>query len=115
MKDLRTRLIVIGAVLALSIWAFYPPQQKVNLGLDLKGGVHLVLRVQTDDALRAWTNALAIAHDEVEREGVYLHFARHKLHAERFEFLVRFIHPFELTDQLLNGLVFFDGFLPNCT
>ena len=59
MKDLRTRLIVIGAVLALSIWAFYPPQQKVNLGLDLKGGVHLVLRVQTDDALRAETETTA--------------------------------------------------------
>jgi preprotein translocase subunit SecD len=27
----------------------------LNLGLDLKGGVHLVLRVQTDDALRSET------------------------------------------------------------
>ena len=26
-----------------------------------------------------------IAHDEIEREGVYLHFARLKLHAERFD------------------------------
>ena len=34
---------------------FYPPQKKVRLGLDLKGGVHLVLRVQTDDALRLET------------------------------------------------------------
>ena len=30
-------------------------RQKVRLGLDLKGGVHLVLRVQTDDALRLET------------------------------------------------------------
>ena len=30
----------------------YPIDQKVRLGLDLKGGVHLVLRVQTDEALR---------------------------------------------------------------
>ena len=29
--------------------------KKVRLGLDLKGGVHLVLRVQTDDALRVET------------------------------------------------------------
>ena len=29
------------------------PSQKIKLGLDLKGGVHLVLRVQTDDALRS--------------------------------------------------------------
>ena len=28
---------------------------QLKLGLDLKGGVHLVLRVQTDDALRVET------------------------------------------------------------
>ena len=33
----------------------YPPEEKVRLGLDLKGGVHMVLRVQTDDALRIET------------------------------------------------------------
>ena len=33
---------------------------------------------RVDDALRAWTNTLAIANDEIEREGVYLHFARLK-------------------------------------
>jgi preprotein translocase subunit SecD len=51
-KNLRWRVIAILAVVAVSIWGFYPPQKKVRLGLDLQGGVHLVLRVQTDDALR---------------------------------------------------------------
>ena len=37
-----------------------------------------------EEALKAWTNALSIANDEIEREGVYLHFARLKLHAGRF-------------------------------
>ena len=59
MKNLRTRIIIIVAVIALSIFAFYPPGEKVNLGLDLKGGVHLVLRVHTDDALRAETETTA--------------------------------------------------------
>ena len=54
-KNLRWRLIVIAAVIALAVWSFYPPSQKVNLGLDLKGGVHLVMRVQTDAALRIET------------------------------------------------------------
>ena len=54
-KNLRWRLIVIVAVIALAVWSFYPPSQKVNLGLDLKGGVHLVMRVQTDAALRIET------------------------------------------------------------
>ncbi|MCX6923546.1 MAG: tetratricopeptide repeat protein, partial [Verrucomicrobia bacterium] len=31
------------------------------------------------EALGAWTNTLAVAHDEMEREGVYLHLARLKL------------------------------------
>ena len=54
-KNLRWRVLAIVAVLALSVFAFYPPQEKVRLGLDLKGGVHLVLRVKTDDALRLET------------------------------------------------------------
>jgi preprotein translocase subunit SecD len=51
-KNLRWRAIAILAVVGISIWGFYPPSKKVRLGLDLQGGVHLVLRVQTDDALR---------------------------------------------------------------
>jgi preprotein translocase subunit SecD len=50
--SLRTKFLIIAAVIGVSIWSFYPPSRKVNLGLDLKGGVHLVLRVHTDDALR---------------------------------------------------------------
>lgn len=51
-KNLRWKIIVILAVVVVAVYAFYPPQEKVHLGLDLKGGVHLVLRVQTDDALK---------------------------------------------------------------
>jgi tetratricopeptide (TPR) repeat protein len=39
---------------------------------------------RTDDALNAWTNALKIADTDIEREGVYLHFARFQLSAGRF-------------------------------
>jgi preprotein translocase subunit SecD len=51
-KNLKWKILVILAVIALAVFAFYPPDQKVKLGLDLKGGVQLVLRVVTDDALR---------------------------------------------------------------
>jgi preprotein translocase subunit SecD len=51
-KNLRWKVLTILGVLAVAVFFFYPPQQKVKLGLDLKGGVHLVIRVQTDDALK---------------------------------------------------------------
>ena len=40
--------------------------------------------LRTNDALAAWTNALKIAHDETEREAVYIHLARVKIAAGRF-------------------------------
>jgi preprotein translocase subunit SecD len=54
-KNLRWKLIVIAAVTALAAWSFSPPRTKIKLGLDLKGGAHFVLAVQTDDALRLET------------------------------------------------------------
>ena len=54
-KNLRWRVLTIVGVIALSAFAIYPPENKIKLGLDLKGGVHLVLRVLTDDALRLTT------------------------------------------------------------
>ena len=54
-KNLRWKVLLIVAVVGLSVWSFYPPGTKVNLGLDLKGGVHMIMRVQTDAALRIET------------------------------------------------------------
>jgi preprotein translocase subunit SecD len=51
-NNLYIKLLAIAVVTALAIWSFTPPSEKISLGLDLKGGVHLVLGVQTDDALR---------------------------------------------------------------
>ena len=55
--NLRWKIITILGVVALAGWSVYPPEEKVRLGLDLKGGVHMVLRVQTDDALRLETES----------------------------------------------------------
>ncbi len=52
-RNLQYRLILILVVLLGSILLFYPPSQKIKLGLDLKGGIHLVLQVVTRDALEA--------------------------------------------------------------
>jgi len=62
-KRVRTRLLIILGVTALSIALFagFPPsvakmKEKIKLGLDLRGGTHLVLEVVTDDAIRAETD-----------------------------------------------------------
>jgi protein-export membrane protein SecD/preprotein translocase SecF subunit len=68
--SVRIRLLVIAAVVALSVWAIYPPDQKIKLGLDLKGGVHLVLRVKTDDALQRQTQTTGTALNDLRRETV---------------------------------------------
>ncbi len=43
--------VILGS-LALFIYFMIPPSQKIKLGLDLKGGMHLVLQVITDDAVK---------------------------------------------------------------
>jgi preprotein translocase subunit SecD len=71
MKNMKWRLALIVAVIGLSVWAFVPPDQKVKLGLDLKGGVHLVLRVKTDDALRVESETtVERLRDALTRAGV---------------------------------------------
>src|SRR5580765_7614364 len=69
-KSLRWRILAIVGVIAVCAWAIYPPSQTVRLGLDLKGGVHLILRVQTDDALRLETEtAMERLREEMVKGG----------------------------------------------
>jgi len=46
MKTIYARALGVLVVAGLCFWAFWPPQQKVKLGLDLRGGMQLVLQVQ---------------------------------------------------------------------
>lgn len=52
-KKLIWRIVLIVGVAVMAAWSLYPPDEKINLGLDLSGGIHLVLQVQTDDAIKA--------------------------------------------------------------
>jgi preprotein translocase subunit SecD len=71
MNDLRWRILLIVVVVGACLWAIIPPSQKIRLGLDLKGGVHLVLRVQTDDALSLETvTAADRLREEIEKAGI---------------------------------------------
>ncbi len=54
------------------------------LASDVAQSYYGIRPMRTNDALEAWTNALKLAGDELEREGVYLHLARWKMNAGHF-------------------------------
>jgi tetratricopeptide (TPR) repeat protein len=55
-----------------------------NLATDVAQTYYGIKPLRINDALVAWTNALKLAHDDVEREGVYIHFARVKMLAGQY-------------------------------
>src|SRR5689334_11522309 len=54
-RNLRTRAAVVLVVFLGSLWFLYPPKKSINLGLDLQGGIHLVLGVETDKHVASQT------------------------------------------------------------
>jgi preprotein translocase subunit SecD len=65
LKSLKWRAIIVGVVVVVAIvyliptmssnlpekWRKVLPNKKINLGLDLQGGIHLILEVQADKAV----------------------------------------------------------------
>ncbi len=47
-KYYKRKVLLIIAVVGFSIWRAYPPQEKVQLGLDLQGGMQLLLQVDME-------------------------------------------------------------------
>jgi len=43
--------LIIG-VIAVAVFYVIPPEERINLGLDLRGGAHIVMEVDTDSALQ---------------------------------------------------------------
>jgi len=62
-KNTSWRLVVIAAVIVFGLIYAWPREDRpilnMNLGLDLKGGSHLVMRVETDDAVKAQASHIA--------------------------------------------------------
>ena len=76
-KELRVRATLYGSFLLACLVALWPPydrdgqQGKIRLGLDLKGGIHLVMQVVTDDALVATIDdQVQLARDQANRKGI---------------------------------------------
>jgi tetratricopeptide (TPR) repeat protein len=69
---------VFDKALALYQQAMKLDPENFPLATDYAQTYYGIKPLRTNDALVAWTNALHIARDDVEREGVYLHLARIK-------------------------------------
>jgi tetratricopeptide (TPR) repeat protein len=59
--------------------------ENFSLATDYAQTYYGVRPMRTNDALVAWTNALNVAGNDIEREGVYIHLARVKLSVGRFD------------------------------
>ena len=55
-RSLLWRGLLILFIVGILVLSAYPLNQKLKLGLDLRGGMHLVLKVLTGDAVRAETD-----------------------------------------------------------
>jgi preprotein translocase subunit SecD len=61
----------VVAVVVASLWSLYPPKKSINLGLDLQGGIHLVLGVDTNKAVQNQTERAAEDFKAaLERKGI---------------------------------------------
>lgn len=83
-ESLRTRLIIIAVVLAATLFLLYPsvgpvpewwqknlPANAVRLGLDLQGGLHLILEVEREKAVEASVDqAMNEASSLMKKEGI---------------------------------------------
>ncbi len=86
-NKLRWKVIFVVVLMAAAVWFAYPPldirdasgnvakKGKMNLGLDLQGGMHLVLEVDTssltaDEAKDAPQRALEIIRNRIDQFGV---------------------------------------------
>ena len=70
-RHLRVRVAFVVLVVAASVWYLYPPQKAINLGLDLQGGIHLMLGVEADKHVASQTDRAAEdLKGALERKGI---------------------------------------------
>jgi len=74
-KRIVYKIILIAAVLGLCAYFAFPLDKRINLGLDLKGGMHIVLKVDTSklsaDAKEDVTErALEVVRNRIDQFGV---------------------------------------------
>jgi len=74
-RNIKWKVILVVIVVGLAFYSQYPLKDKINPGLDLKGGMHLVLEIDTsklsEDARRdATSRAVQVLRNRIDQFGV---------------------------------------------
>ena len=83
-KSVRYRILVVLGVFVAALYFSLPLDKRINLGLDLKGGMHLILKVETEtleedarsdavaraiEIIRNRIDGLGVAEPVIQRQG----------------------------------------------
>ena len=107
-RDLKWKIPLILAVVLGSVLLAYPLKEKISLGLDLQGGMHLLLEVKVEKAVEASLERLA---DDIKRD-IFdddLELDRIKASYENRQVNVRMVDALDLppVKKILEGYPFF--------
>ena len=101
MRNQILKIVLIIALLALCVWSFYPPQEKVRLGKDLRGGVSLIYHVKIDpndpDPQATLNQVITVLKERVNPKGI-LDISMQPMGVDRIEIVM------PLPNKMVQGL-----------
>ena len=97
-KNLKWRILSILIVIFGAVALAYPLKEKISLGLDLQGGMHLVLEVKVEKAVEASLERFA---DDIKRDigEEDLEFDRIKAIFKNLQINIRMVDAFDLPPE----------------
>ncbi len=69
-KNLKVKILVILGVMVACLFFAFPLDKRINLGLDLKGGMHLILKVDTEKLSENAKNDVVLKAIEILRNRI---------------------------------------------
>lgn len=114
LKALKWKSILYGAITVFAIlllmptvtsqlpqwWSKVLPAEKIHLGLDLQGGMYLLLEVEAEKAVESYVEQVkSNLADSVKEQGIPVG----KLEREKDRIVVEFSGPKEKVDNILSG------------
>lgn len=108
-KELKWKIPLIIAVIFGAVWLAYPLDKKIVLGLDLQGGMHLILEVQAEKAVESTLERVAddIKH-AIQEEDLTVDSAAADFKANQIRIRLADAMDSNQLDKVLKGYPFFD-------